>query len=62
MRTRKKKEIVLIMKTLNSRYQFINVSYFAMMAAMLAFASNYLLDLGYTNSQIGIILALYSIV
>ncbi len=50
------------MKSLNTRYQFINFSYFAMMASMLAFASNYLLDLGYSNSEIGLILALYSVV
>lgn len=50
------------MKSLNTRYQLINFSYFAMTASMLAFASNYLLDLGYTNSEIGLILAAYAIV
>lgn len=50
------------MKRLNFTYQAINFFYFTMMGSMLAFASNYLLFLGYSNAEIGILLALYSIV
>lgn len=48
--------------SMNARYQAINFSFFLMMGSMIAFASNYLLALGYSNAQIGMILALYSIV
>lgn len=48
--------------SMNARYQAINFSFFLMMGSMIAFASNYLLTLGYSNAQIGMILALYSIV
>ena len=49
-------------KTWTLRYALINITYFAAFCAIHAFASVFLLDAGFTNTQIGINLALANIV
>ena len=49
-------------KILNAEYGGIHATYWMAYAVISSFASAYLLDRGYTNSEIGLILAVGSIV
>lgn len=47
---------------LNTRYQIANLCFFGLLAVVLGYGSNYMLSLGFSNSEIGVIMAAFNII
>lgn len=58
----KKEEIIINTKTMNLKYGLTQIFFFASVCAMMGYASNYLLGMGCSNSEIGVTLALCSVI